>query len=107
MVESVVLAETPDSKHNDDVWTHLLREDFHTHPYQNKTTHQVAWVTVRIQYIKDIVEIAFLHSYVKTASYEGISAFPVSPYHTTKTTKPATFSYTKPATVFLYTPLTI
>ena len=38
---------------------------------------------------------------------EGISAFPVSPYHTTKTTKPATFSYTKPATVFLYTPLTI
>ena len=37
----------------------------------------------------------------------GISAFPVSPYHTTKTTKPATFSYTKPATVFLYTQLTI
>ena len=62
---------------------------------------------MRIQYIKDIVEIAFLHSYVKTASYEGISAFPVSPYHTTKTTKPATFSYTNPATVFLYTPLTI
>ena len=26
---------------------------------------------------------------------EGISAFPVSPYHTTKSTKPATFSYTK------------
>ena len=38
---------------------------------------------------------------------EGISAFPVSPYHTTKTIKPATFSYTKPATVFLYTQLTI
>ena len=38
---------------------------------------------------------------------KGISAFPVSPYHITKTTKPATFSYTKPATVFLYTPLTI
>ena len=34
---------------------------------------------------------------------EDISAFPASPYHTIKTTKPATFSYTKPATVFLYT----
>ena len=34
-------------------------------------------------------------------------AFLPSQCHTTKTTKPATFSYTKPATVFLYTPLTI
>jgi hypothetical protein len=55
---------TPDSEHNDDVWTHLLREDFHTHPYQSKTTHHDARVTVRIQDIKDIIEIAFLHSYV-------------------------------------------
>ena len=37
---------------------------------------------------------------------EGISAFPVSPYHTTQKPKPSTLSYTKPATVF-YNPSTI
>ena len=44
-----------------------------------------------------------------SSAYSEQDSLSVSPYHTTgtKPSKPATFSYTKPATVFSYTPLTI